>query len=432
MLNHLGASILAAVLGVGLAGAAAAQRQTQNWTPPDTTKLPQRAGDDARSPSDPARISDAVQKAVELLLAHQEDHGAGDKALPENKSEWPYEGVYRVNRQIPIGYRIGGTSLTATCLLRAPGYDKDEKRHEAIARAVKFVCDTARHPLMSVDDYKGSYDVRGWGYTCALGFLLELKAAKAVPAEPKETAERVEETIKWAIDAIQKTEIPKVGGWNYARGPRDEPAPSSPFMTGPTLQALFEAKKQGYAVDDAVITRALDAIERCRCSTGSYVYAAQTAPPANRPEPVAGAVGRMLVGEVTLSLAGRSDPARLRGALDSFIANWAWLLQRKSKTGTHEGPYGVAPYYFFYAHFYAAQAIELLPQTRTDQDRKEYRRRLAELLFSVQDADGGWNDRVFPRTSSYGTSMAVMGLLMPSAPALARFTPQPAPASQDK
>src|SRR5205823_6084915 len=117
------------------------------------------------------------------------------------------EGVYRVRGQIPIGYRVGGTALAATCLLRAPGYDKDPNRQQAIARAVSFICEQTKHPLLSADDYDGGYDVRGWGYTCALGFLLELKAAKAVPAEPKETAEHIETTIKWAIDSIQKTEI---------------------------------------------------------------------------------------------------------------------------------------------------------------------------------------------------------------------------------
>ncbi len=409
----------------------------QPWTAPDTTKLPTPAKPDDRAPDDRQRITDAINKSVELLLSRQEDMDAGEKAAPETKAEWPYEGVYRVNRQIPMGYRIGGTSIAATCLLRAPDYDKDPKRQQAIARAVKFVCEQMKHPTMSVDNYTAGYDVRGWGYTCGLAFLLELKSAKAIPAEPKDTADTVETTIKWCIDALQRTEIPAVGGWNYARSPgKDTPCPSSPFMTGPTLQALFEARQQGYTVDESILTRALDALERCRGSTGTYVYSADK--PSTRVEPVPGAVGRMLVGEVTLSLAGRSDPARLRGALDAFLAHWSWLDQRRAKPGTHEGPYAIAPYYFYFAHFYAAQAIELLPPSspsrnrEADQDRKDYRRRLAQLLFSVQLEDGTWNDRIFPRTANYGTSIAAMSLLMPSAPPLARLTPKASPASQPK
>jgi hypothetical protein len=69
----------------------------------------------------------------------------------------------------------------------------------------------------------------------------------------------------------------------------------------------------------------------------------------------------------------------------------------------------IAPYYFYYAHYYAAQAIELLPAT----ERPEYRRRVQELIFRTREDDGSWNDRVFPRSAAYGTAMATMSLLMP-------------------
>lgn len=393
---------------------------------------------DDRRPDDPKRIAEAVAKCVELLLTKQEDM-ENPKAAADVSAEWPYEGVVRVQGLIPIGYRIGGTAIACTALLRAPGYAEDPKRQAAIARAVKFICDSTKHPLMSVDDWNGGYDVRGWGYSYALGFFLELKNAQQVPAEPKETAEGVESTIKWAIDALNRTEIKGVGGWNYNHTPgRDSSCPSSPFMTGPTLQYLFEAKRQGYAVDEGVIARALDALERCRGSTGSFAYAAEKPTNPERPEPVPGAVGRMLVGEVTLYLAGRSDQSRLRAALDGFLAHWDALDARRAKPGTHEGPYSIAPYYFYYAHYYAAQAIELLPKGARDQDRKDYRRRLAALLFSVQLEDGSWNDRVFARTSNYGTSMAAMSLLMPATPAPARLNaaasavPAASPASPAK
>jgi len=44
-------------------------------------------------------IDAAVARGVEVLLASQE--GAGN-------DQWPYEGVYRVKQEIPIGYRVGG------------------------------------------------------------------------------------------------------------------------------------------------------------------------------------------------------------------------------------------------------------------------------------------------------------------------------------
>ena len=86
-------------------------------------------------------------------------------------------------------------------------------------------------------------------------------------------------------------------------------------------------------------------------------------------------------------------------------------------------PYGIAPYYFFYAHYYAAQAIELLPET----DRDEYRSRMRELLLQIREDNGSWNDRVFRRSANYGTAMAIMSLTMHKHPAPAAWPPEQNP-----
>ena len=134
-------------------------------------------------------------------------------------------------------------------------------------------------------------------------------------------------------------------------------------------------------------------------------------------EAVPGAVGRMLAAETTLYLAGRSSIASVRSAIDAFIVHWQWLEQRRAKTGTHMGPYNIAPYYFYYAHYHAAQAVELLPE----HERGEYRRRIHDLLMSTRSPEGTWNDRVFKRTANYGTAMSMMVVMMPNAPAPATW-----------
>jgi hypothetical protein len=360
---------------------------------------PARPGVFQPEPPSPPAEADPVQAAVacgiEFLLASQEGDG---------KAEWPYEGVYRVGGKIPIGYRVGGTALCASALLRAPGYEQDPARRAAVARAVGFICASADDPLMS-PEYDGGYDVRGWGYTYGLALLLELGDRGLTPPELKEAADT---TTARFIDAIQRTEIPQVGGWNYARpSGKEKAAPPSPFMTGPTLQALFEASRQGHAVDRAVVERALTYLESARAPGGAVAYSG-AANDRSR-DGVPGAVGRMLITEVTLYLAGRSNLMNIRGALDAFIVHWEWLDKRRAQPGTHAGPYNIAPYYFYYAHYQAAQAIELLPE----RERAEYRRRLRGLLFSTRLPDGTWNDRVFPRTANYGTATSVMALLMP-------------------
>ena len=82
---------------------------------------------------------------------------------------------------------------------------------------------------------------------------------------------------------------------------------------------------------------------------------------------------------------------------------------RRQKQGTHAPPYMIAPYYFFFSHLYAAEAVELLPA----EVRSRYRKRLWGLLLEVREVDGSWNDRVFERSKSFGTSMAVLAITTP-------------------
>ena len=55
----------------------------------------------------------------------------------------------------------------------------------------------------------------------------------------------------------------------------------------------------------------------------------------------------------------------------------------------------------------AAHAIEFLPDVERDAARIKFR----EVLFTVRDENGTWNDRVFPRSAGYGTAMSVLALL---------------------
>ncbi len=375
-----------------VAGLAHGQPGAQPKTLPESAK-PEAAAEAKKAPS----IPDAITKGINLVLNMQE----GD-----NNAEWPYEGVYKVQGQIPIGYRIGNTGICASAIVLAPGYSDDQKKKDAIARAVAFVCKGIEHPLMN-PDYDGGYDVRGWGYTYGLRFLLLLKSKNLMPADQAESAEK---TIHFYINAIKETQIPEVGGWNYARpAGKEKVAPPSPFMTAPTLQALFEAKAQGYEIDPTVVEKGLKFLESAHLPSGAVVYSGEGG---NKKDGVPGAVGRMLATESVLYLAGRSNQNNIRGALDAFIVHWQWLDKRRAQNGTHIAPYMIAPYYFYYAHFYAAQAIELLPQN----ERAEYRRRVNDLLFSVQLPDGTWNDRVFKRSANFGTAFSTMALMMPDLP----------------
>lgn len=355
-------------------------------------------------------VADVVERCRVILLERQEG------------AEWPYEGVYRVlespeesaaagrkrpARVIPIGYRVGGTGIALLALARAPGYAGDDLRAAAVERATEFLCDSIDHPLMDPDAGDATYDVRGWGYVYGLEALLELKRTERIPERLRL---RAEAATRYFLDALQRSEIAGEGGWNYSRPAGfAQPAPSSPFMTAPAVAALLGARAGGYPVDAAVVDRALAALEHSRTDSGSYTYAGRSlAGQSVAPE---GAVGRMLCSEVVLLQAGRGEIERIRAALDAFFLHWDWLERRRKQPGTHEPPFGIAPYYFFYAHYHAALAIEALPAA----ERPPYRARLQERLLAVREPDGSFNDRVFERSASYGTALAALCLLAPQA-----------------
>lgn len=358
-------------------------------------------------------VDGAVGRAVVRIVELQESLAAPKKnGKAPAANEWPYQGVYRESEDVsPIGYRVGGTAICAWALCESPQYAQSKDAQAAVERGVGFILELLEHERMS-EDFIGGYDVRGWGHTYALQLFLALRAKQALP---KKHAAAVERAIPALVKLLEVTEIVDTGGWNYSRrGGGKAQAPASPFMTAPTLLALYQARAQGEKVDAKVVERALTALESCRNEQGVIPYTT-----AGGRDEWPGAIGRTPVTEVALLLAGRSDVARVRTALENFFEHWEWLEKRRKGTGTHVPPYGIAPYYFFYAHTYAALAIEALPES----ERPALRTRLYERLFQVREPSGGWNDRVFERSENYGTAMALLAFLAPGI--------EPAPAWPD-
>lgn len=399
----------------------------------------------AKAPSK-RQIEKAVQKAADLLVSNQEryvpDRPVG--TLPEDKleewqqnerarlakireegagegGEWPYEGVYRVrpDGRIPAGYRVGGTAISCEAILRAPKSNKKERR-AAVGRGVSFCLEELdTNPELAAGPKKG-YDVRGWGHTYALQLFLTVLET----GEAKEYHERIREAIpdlilRLAANEVTATSDETRGGWNYASN-----RSMSPFMTGPTLITLYRAQAMGFTVDADLITRALNALERGYDEkSGGYAYSGDL----RRETPMPGSNARSAVAELALLQGGRGSTDRVRVAVSGFFEHWDELLKRKSKQGTHKAPYGVAPYYFFFGHTYAAMAIEYLPKS----ERKKWRKKLAEYVFRTREKDGGWNDRVFPRTKSYSTAMCMLSLVASSLPAIPEWKAKKKPAGEE-
>jgi len=346
----------------------------------------------------PPTPEELIRIALPLLVKMQEEEG-----------QWPYEGVYRVEGEIPVGYRVGGTAIVATTLLQA-ATPQDADAAAAITKGLEFVLKGLEHPLMEPST-ENRYDVRVWGHAYALEFFCRLREAKR---EGKRAAD-VKRWIPKLIETLVKEELPE-GGWNYAH--RMQPAS---FVTAPVVQALLLARSQGEKVPAKVLERARASLEAARRDSGAFFYGGKEEN--DRKALLPGSIARSPVCEATLLLLGGGSAKALQASLDAFHEHWGELEKRRKKTGTHVGPYLIAPYYFYYGHYYAAQAIELLPEAAREKERA----RLLEVILRTRDEDGTWNDRVFPRSRNYGTAMIVRALLGPKLPLPPRLAQMPPP-----
>ncbi|HKE01853.1 MAG TPA: hypothetical protein VKE69_12640 [Planctomycetota bacterium] len=337
--------------------------------------------------------ADLVRVAVAALLSMEE------------KGEWPYEGVYRVPSKdgpaIPMGYRVGGTAIVATALLHA-GDPKDTAASAARDRALSFVLGHLDDDVLAPSTVD-VYDVRVWGQAYALELLSHVSSRHAAGARAKPVAEWIPRLVS-SLEAEQLDD----GGWNYAGR-----AAQASFVTAPVVQALLFARAAGATVKAKTFQRAKAALVASRTPQLAFTYSGAFSGRSNdRRALVPGAIGRSPIAASTLFLLGAGSVDEIQKTIDDFHDHWEELDARRQKPGTHEGPYGVAPYYFQYGHRYAAQAIELLPEGA----RAKERSRLREKLLRTRDDDGTWNDRVFPRSRNLGTAMAVLALLGREAP----------------
>ncbi len=329
---------------------------------------------------------DLIRVGIERLLSMQEEDGA-----------WPYEGVYRVRGEIPIGYRVGGTALVCQAILYGATRE-DSNATRAMERGIELILKELKDDLMAArKDYR--YDVRVWGQACALElFCRLLKTNRATEFEAD-----IKASVMKLTAALLEEEI-EGGGWNYAGRRRH-----ASFVTAPVVQALLFARAAGAVVPDEVLNRSRQVLQASRVPNGAFKYSGIVKGDAEKDSraKVPGAIGRSPLCETTLLLLGEGDGNAIKNALDAFHEHWDELENRRKKIGTHKPPYGIAPYYFYFAHRYAAQAISTLPTAARSAEQK----RLLEKLLRTRDADGTWNDRVFARSRNYGTAMVVIALM---------------------
>lgn len=320
-----------------------------------------------------------IQQSTTRLIELQESDGA-----------WPYEGVYRVRRQIPVGYRIGGTAIVCESLLYA---SESAPAFAAIERGVEVILKDLEDLRMRADT-SNRYDVRVWGHIYGLDLFCRLRSIDRF----RKLCQRTDPWVPRLVTILLKEQISD-GRWNYANQQRH-----ASFVTAPAVQALLLARQQGENVPAEVFAKARTVLLASRTESGAFQYSGTVG---RRPTALPGSIARSAVCESTLILLGEGNVDHLRHSINAFHRHWDELEKRRKKTGTHVGPYNVAPYYFYYGHRYLGQAIQFLPPGEQAAEIEKF----TAVLMRTRDADDTWNDRIFDRSKAYGTAMSVLALI---------------------
>jgi len=213
-------------------------------------------------------------------------------------------------------------------------------------------------------------------------------------------------------EILARIQEPK-GGWGYYEGPTvsQRPTWSTSFATANVVPALVAAARAGWPVDGAVVARAVKYVKQCSLPNGAYSYDLRPIPRI-RGESIddpKGSLGRIQDCNWALRRAGEGTVTdeKIREGLEVFFEEHRFLDVARMRPIPHEAYYANAAYFYLFAHCYAAQVINELPEA----ERAELHQRLRGHLTKLQWSDGSSID--FPNMSCMqvaGTAFSVLAL----------------------
>jgi hypothetical protein len=428
------AGVLAVALGAGLGGSMALGETSGTAEVPAKPKITYPLSVEGPEPPDitpPSRqeVLSAIEQGVDFLLESQFTNGAWGSAASEK--------YYKIWAPVPSAhqaFRTATTSLGVMALIEARDSFEGQRRQrieEAVDRGqdwlLEYGVELRRSEPDSYDDYFGYALYNVWGHSFAIHAITGLHE-RAAGDEALQS--KLLKLLEYQVNRLRRDEYLN-GGWGYyddpfsdkygnavrprrARMQRPTGSPIS-FTTATALIALKEAEKLGVEFPQPAIDEAIASLRRQRYPDFAYAYGEYLRyyprVGINRP---AGSLGRSQVCNLALRLYGDElvTDEVLETWLKRLIARNGWLSMSRKRNlpnaSPHDADFGVAGYFYYYGHFYAAMCMEQLPP----EERPYYQGQLAHLLLPLQEKDGSWWDYIlYDYHQQYGTAMAVSTLV---------------------
>jgi hypothetical protein len=362
-------------------------------------------------PPTDAELESSIERGVDFLLTSQRKSGAwGGPQKTKGLN------IYAPGMASHLAFRTGTTSLAIMALCESRELcdgERGEKMDAAIDRGEAWLLTHSDKLVRAEPDQWVSqmgialYSI--WGHAYAIHAILPLHERAA---DDKEQQAKLKKLLQYHVDRLESCAFID-GGWSYYdEGAKTLTPSGSPFSfsTATVLIALKEAEKLGVEFPDSLAKKAVASILRQRYPDFSYAYGEylkyRPRLDINRP---GGSLGRSQVCNLALRLYGDEHVIDevLETWLNRLFARNGWLSIGRKRPVPHDSDFGVAGYFYYYGHFYAALCIEELPQD----ERAYFYDHLARILMPLQEKDGSWWDYpLYDYHQPWGTAMTVSAL----------------------
>jgi hypothetical protein len=294
------------------------------------------------------------------------------------------------------------TGLAVMSLLEHPD---DLRARRAVQRGLDYVLGEPAPQRPSDWDVDNT-----WGYVYGLDMLGTVLLEGRFTGTEREARARAK--ADEYVEKLAAYQTP-AGGWGYYDfdSLAQRPSWATSFQTAAALGALAQARDAGVPVPGRVVTRAMDALRRCRLANGAWSYSVEAVPHLGLEwiDNVKGSLSRIQACHYALLRCGANDVSRadVLAGLDQLFEHHRFLDVAYQKPVPHETYYLNSGYFYFFGHYYAARLLDTLEPA----ERARYAARLAREVIKRQEADGSmWDYHMNAYGRPYGTAFGTMTL----------------------